>query len=185
MGISDKELLQVRNSIFLNAVPYLMKSGFKQSPFKTHLYGRNNLGDYSYDFARISNYYLELLTIHISTGDRWIKIFLNIFNPRPHINSLSELKDYDGLKYRLSPNNSSRMRLETDLLQQSSPLSKILHRNELKLYRTISCRGRIKERIRLERNLIFTFNHIDEYVNIWLTIHTPKITDWDGNIIAP
>lgn len=166
MGISDKELLQIRNSICLNAVPYLMKSGFKQSPFKTHLYGRNNLGDYSYDFARISKSYLELLTIHISTGDRWIKIFLNIFIPKPPISSLLELKDYEGLKYRLSPNNKSRMRLDPELLFHSSLCSKILHRNDLKLNRAISYRGKMKQRKRLERNLIFTFNHIDEYVKI-------------------
>jgi hypothetical protein len=85
---TDKELLLIRNNIFLEkAIPVLKENGFEQSLFSTSWYGKNNLGDYSYELCRLSkNNHLEMIITHISSGDKWVKIFLNIFQlvPRWH-----------------------------------------------------------------------------------------------------
>ena len=78
--VSDKTLLKIRNSILINAIPILEEQGFEKSPFISSWFGRNNLGDFTYDLARLSNSCIELLTFHISKGDKWIKAYLNIFD---------------------------------------------------------------------------------------------------------
>ncbi len=113
--VSDKSLLQYRNSILKNAIPILKKQGFEKSPFISSWFGRNNLGDFSYDLACLSNSYLELITIHISKGDKWIKAYLNIFDLFPVPKTLSELNKINGIAFRLAPNNQTQMRLDIEL----------------------------------------------------------------------
>ena len=113
--VSDITLLSIRNSILINAIPALEKQGFKKSPFVSSWFGRNNLGDFTYDLARLSNSYLELVTIHISKGDRWIKVYLNIFNLIPPPQKLSDLNGINGIAFRLFPNNKTQMRMDLEL----------------------------------------------------------------------
>lgn len=47
--VSAKSLLSIRNSILLNAIPILEEQGFEKSPFISSWFGRNNLGDFTYD----------------------------------------------------------------------------------------------------------------------------------------
>lgn len=77
--VSDKELLKVRNELFVeHGIPALEKNGFVKSPFSTAWFGKNNLGDYTYQLCRISDSgSLEIVKTHISKGDNWVKIFLN------------------------------------------------------------------------------------------------------------
>ena len=113
--VSDKTLLKIRNSILLNAIPILEEQGFEKSPFISSWFGRNNLGDFTYDLARLSNSCIELLTFHISKGDKWIKAYLNIFDLFPIPKTLSELNKINGIAFRLAPNNRTQMRLDIEL----------------------------------------------------------------------
>src|SRR5690349_15801212 len=113
---SAKELLRVRNNIFLEfGLPVLKERGFRDSPFSTAWFGRNNLGDYTYELCRLaSSNMLETIVVHISRGDRWIKVFLNVFSLQPSLESIEQLHGIDGLQFHLPPNSISEMRLRAD-----------------------------------------------------------------------
>src|SRR5215217_2943123 len=113
---SRKELLEIRNGIFLNnGLTALYKNGFSKSPFSTSLYGRNNLNDFSYVLCRLSSgSILEHIIVHITRGDKWIKIYLNVFQLHPRVDSLESLKGLEGTKYHLPPNSLSEMRIRSD-----------------------------------------------------------------------
>jgi hypothetical protein len=76
--VSPKELLEIRNNIFLSkGLPTLVKNGFEKSPFSSSWFGRNNLRDFSYEFCRINEQsHLEIIEIYIDRGDSWINGFL-------------------------------------------------------------------------------------------------------------
>jgi len=114
--ISDRDLLKIRKEIFLNyGIPILFFNGFEKSPFLGACYGKNNLGGLTYDLIRISvTGYLEKITVHISKGDRYIKIFLNIFEIKPKAVETKELESVDGIKFDLPPNSLTQMRLRSD-----------------------------------------------------------------------
>jgi len=114
--ISDKEVLETRNKIFCNnGIPALKENKFVESPFSTAWFGKNNLGDYTYELCRLSReLQLEVITTHISSGDEWIKVFLNVFQLNPIPSKIDDLKDIDGLQYSLPPNSLTKMRLRND-----------------------------------------------------------------------
>ena len=117
--VSAKNLLSIRNNILLNAIPTLEEQGFEKSPFTSSWYGRNNLGDFSYYFARLSNSCLELIHFHICRGDRWIQGYLNIFELSPIPKTLSELKGVKGMAFNLPPDNLTRIRLDDMYLYEN------------------------------------------------------------------
>lgn len=118
LNISDKELLEVRNKIFFESgIPALENNEFVKSPFKTSWYGQydRNISGYSYELCRLTKQkHLEIITAYIVKGDKWIKIFLNIFKPQPELKSLFELEKRNGIKYDLPPNSITKMRLRSD-----------------------------------------------------------------------
>lgn len=57
---------------------------------------------------------IESIEIHISKGDKWIKMFLNIFALNPIAITLEQLKGVDGLQYHLPPSSLTKVRLRID-----------------------------------------------------------------------
>lgn len=177
--ISEKKLLDVRNKIFLEkGIPALFKCGFERSPFSTAWFGRNNLGDYTYELCRASKgSHLEIIVTHISKGDNWIKIFLNIFELHPELLSLRHLNGVDGLKYHLPPNSLTKMRLRVDGFKGISLFN--FEKHKLKFFNSESG---LKRRIGELSSLIETdLTNIDFFVERWCELHQPNVTDWEGN----
>ena len=180
--ISAKRILAIRNSILLNAIPILMEQGFERSPFASSLFGRNNLGDFTYDLARLSNSYLELITIHISKGDRWIKAYLNIFNLVPIPKTLSELSKINGIAFRLAPNNRTQMRLDIELPKRNF-IDFLFPHKEYRLKSFYTHSGLIYRQCELENVLKYDFKNIELKIEMWHKVHTPKRTNWEGKPI--
>ena len=114
--VPDRDLLLIRNDIIKETcIPELRMKDFLQSPFSTSWFGKNNLGDYSYEFCRLSkNSVIEILLVHINKGDSWIKFLLNVFKLSPKLDDIEQLRGVDGLKFHLPPNSLTRMRLRSD-----------------------------------------------------------------------
>ncbi len=54
-NVSAKKLLDIRKDIFVDrGVRALKMNGFERSPYKGELFGRSNLGDYTYSFCRLN-----------------------------------------------------------------------------------------------------------------------------------
>jgi hypothetical protein len=178
--VPDKKRLEIRNSIFVDSgIPALKQNGFTKSPFSGAWFGRNNLGDYTYELCRLADN-LEIITTHISRRDKWIKIYLNIFSVNPKLNSINELHVFDGLQYKLPPNSITRMRLRSDE-QKGPPILHMLFGKQHKLGVYVSESG-LKKRIEELRVLIEDdMTHINYFVRKWYQIHhTPVMTGWDG-----
>ena len=113
---STKDTLEARNRVFLErGMPPLQECGFLKSPFLNPWFGRNNLGDYSYELCRLVRHsHLEIITVHISKGDSWIKIFLNIFILIPAVEEIAQLNQVDGIQFHLPPNSITKMLLRVD-----------------------------------------------------------------------
>jgi hypothetical protein len=179
---SEKELLSIRNSIFKEVgIPALEKKGFIKSPFSTSWFGRNNLGDYTYEFCRLSkDSILEIITIHISKGDKSIKIFLNIFKLLPEIKSIENLNNYDGLHYDLPPNSLSEMRLRDDDYK-GPPLFYMLFCPEHKIGKYYTQNGFDRKVKKLSELIKKDMTNIDAFVKKWHELHQINQTDWEGN----
>ncbi|MEO6732332.1 MAG: hypothetical protein ABIN01_14035 [Ferruginibacter sp.] len=181
--ISDKELLDIRNKIFIESgIQSLEKNSFTKSPFSTALFGRNNLGDYTYELCRVSKgSQLEILVTHISKGDNWIKIYLNIFKLFPEIQSIEQLNGVDGLQYHLLPNSLTKMRLRVDDIK-GIPLFNyhfMFGGHKLKSFKTE--RGLKKGMKELSSLIKEDLTNIDSFVKRWYEIHQVNVTDWKGN----
>ena len=181
-NISDNDLLEVRNEIFLDkGIPTLKNKGFGKSPFSTAWFGKNNLGDFTYEMCRISEYsVLQSVITHISKGDTWVKIFLNIFKLSPELKSLEQLQGIDGLQYHLPPNSLTKMRLRYDDYK-GPPLFYLLFLPEHKLKTFNSQRGLEKRAEELGVLIEQDMMNIDSFISRWHELHKPNLTDWEGN----
>lgn len=179
--ISDKELLELRNKIFLEkGVPSLKSNDFHPSPFSTAWFGKNNLGDFTYELCRVTNgSILETITGHISKGDTWIKIFLNVFKLTPEIKFITQLKGVDGLQYHLPPNILTSMRLRVDDFKGMPLFNCVEHR--LKSFN--SKKGLQKREQELGNLIQQDLTDINSFVNSWYKLHKPIEIDWEGNKI--
>lgn len=182
---SDKELLEARSNIFLErGVPELRKNGFEQSPYSAAWFGKNNLGDYTYELCRASkDSHLEVIVTHISKGDKWVKVFLNIFKLTPELKSVEQLQGVDGLHYHLPPNSLTKMRLKVDDIK-GIPLfsySFLFGGHKLKFFNS---EDGLKKRVKQLGDLIEKdLNKIDSFIERWHELHQPNLTDWEGNKI--
>lgn len=183
--VSDKEFLLSRNDIFKNyGIPELEKNGYVKSPFKKIWFGEydSNIGGYSYELCKLTNKnHLHIITADIVKGDKWIKIFLNIFELSKKLNSMDELKNYDGINFHLPPNNRTNMRLRSDDYK-GPPLFHMLFLPEYKI-------GKYKKQIDFEKELHKLKElikkdmiNIDSFAKRWYELNKPNITDWEGNI---
>lgn len=180
--VSDKKFLEIRNRIFVdNGVPTLVKNGFEKSPFSASWFGRNNLGDFSYQMCRLGQCSdLELITTHISKGDSWIKIYLNIFTLDPTPKSLGNLKGLGGLQYLVPPNSITNMRLRSDDIKDFIFFRVLFGKNhKMGSYYT---ENGLNRRIKHLGNLVEKdMNNIDYFVKRWYEIHhNPIMTTWEG-----
>lgn len=177
-----KELFELRNKLFLEiGIKALQQNGFLRSPFSSSWHGKNNLGDNTYTFCRLNQKsLLEIITVHISKDDRWIKTYLNIFELHPTLQLLHQLNGRSGIKFWLPPNSQTSMRLRIDDIK-GIPLFNfhfLFRQHKLKRFYT---RGGLIRRTkligqRIEKDL----GNIDLFVNRWHAIHKPMLTDWDG-----
>jgi hypothetical protein len=184
--VSDKEILNVRNEIFKEVgVPSLIENGFVLSPFKTAWHGqydRSGKG-YYYIFSRLSaEHNLEQISVSIFQGEKWIQIHLNVFELSPSINSLSLLKDLDGLEFGTPDKISTRMRLRSDDYK-GPPLFYMLFLPEHKLGKFYTKKGFEKEVEKLKRLIQSDMQNINGFVERWHELHSPIKTDWDGNSV--
>ena len=183
--MTDKESLTIRNDIFIkDVVPILAKKGFIKSPFYTSCFGRTgNNGIYIYDMCRLTNSNLECITTYITSRDRYIKISLNIFELSPRPKNIFELKDIDGIKFYLPPNNKKEERLDIDMLK-TIPLFSYrfwFENYKLKSFHTKFGLKRAIKKLQfiIERDM----KNINYFIKKWHLFHKPNITDWEGNII--
>lgn len=184
--VSEKELFEVRNKIFLEkGIPALKKNGFEQSPFSTAWFGKNNLGDLTYELCRVrKDSILEIVVTHISKGDQWIKVFLNIFKLSPDFRSLEQLQGVDGLQYHLPPNSLTKMRLRSDDIKGMPLLDYhfMFGGHKIRSYHTkIGYDREIRE---LSKRIEKDLTNIDSFVERWHKLHQPNLTDWQGNRIS-
>lgn len=180
--VSEEDNLELRNKIFIQkGIPLLQKQNFFPSPFTGAWYGKNNLGDYTYEFCRIcKNKHLEIVVTHISKGDEWVKIFLNIFEVSPKLKSLKELEKVDGLQFGLMPNSRTEMRLREDDFK-GMPLFNFVHH----CIGSYATEAGFKKRLKQLGDLIERdMNNIDSFVQRWHELHTPLVTDWEGHVIG-
>lgn len=180
--LSQKEILSIKNRIFLNVLPILEEQGFEKSPFPTDWFGRYDPSLFIYELARLSDSYLELISIYINRGDRWIQVHLNIFELSPTPKALSELNKIDGKAFHLPPDNQTQMRLDVGLLARNSfKLIFGIHQYRLKSFFTHS--GLLRRQRKLENLLKRDFKNIDRIIEMWHKIHKPMKTDWEGKPI--
>jgi len=183
--VSEKELLEVRNRIFLESgIPELEKNGFFKSPFKTSWYGEYNraIQGFSYELCRLTEQgNLEIVKVHIIKGDNYIQIFLNIFNLQPKVKYLSDLTDIEGTKYYLPPNSITKMRLRSDEYK-GPPIFYMLFQPEYKIGKYCNKRGFDKKVSKLRELIKKDMNNIDSFIKRWFEMHTPLSTDLEGNI---
>jgi len=184
--ISDKELLTTRNAIFKDyGIPELEKNGFVRSPFKTSWYGEydSNIRGYSYELCKLTdqNHLLDI-TVDIMRESKYIKIDLNIFELHEKINSISDLKECDGIHFHLPPNDSTRMQLRSDDYK-GPPLFYMLFLPEYKIGK-YTTQGSFEKQLNKLRELVKKdMTNIDSFVKRWHELHKPNITDKEGNIV--
>lgn len=177
---SAKKLLEARNTLFLKTGGVaLAQQGFQHTPYSSAWFGRNNLGDYMYDWCRVTTAsQLEVVSVYISRGDRWIKIFLNVFALHPPVHSIEQLRGLDGMAFHLPPASMTRMRLRDDD-RRGVPLF-YLFSKEHKVGAYWTQQG-FEQRLEELRNLLAEdLNHVDRYIKRWHELHKPLMVDWDG-----
>lgn len=181
--VSEKELLLIRDRIFLDkCLPALKKNGFGKSPFSTAWFGKNNLGDFTYELCRVrKGSILEIVVTHISKGDQWIKVFLNIFKLSPDLKSIEQLQGVDGLQYHLPPNSLTKMRLRSDDIKGMPLLDYhfMFGGHKIRSYHTKT--GYDRQIRELSKRIEKDLDNIDFFVERWHELHELNLTDWEGN----
>jgi len=185
--VSDKELLKIRNEIFLDkGISALKKNGFEQSPFKTSWFGQydRNISGYSYELCRLSQKSrLEIIEVFILKGEKRIQIILNTFELQPKLKSLTELQGLEGIKYGLPPNSLTKMELRWNDIKGMPLLdyNYMFGGHKIRSYHTkVGFTQRVKELgNRIEKDL----TNINDFVKRWHKLHKPNVVDWEGNKI--
>lgn len=184
--ISDKELLDARNTIFKNyGIPELEKNGYVKSPFKTSWFGQydSNIRGYCYELCKLTDQnQLHFISASMLKGDKRIKISLNIFELNEKLHSLDDLKDCDGINFHLPPNDSTSMQLRSDDYK-GPPLFYMLFLPEHKLGKINSQSSFEKEVSKLKDLVTKDMANIDSFVHRWYELHKPYITDKEGNVV--
>lgn len=183
--VSDKQLLKDRNDLFKEVgIPGLEKNGFIKSTFKAVWFGEyySGIQGYIYEFSRLSgNCILENITVYISKGEKWIQIYLNIFELHPKLKSLSELHVVDNsVNFGIPPNSITKMRLRNDDYK-GPPLFYILFLPEHKIGSYYSKSGYEAEINKLKKLIKSDMENIDDFVKRWHELHKTNVTDWEGN----
>jgi hypothetical protein len=181
---TDKELLEIRKKIFFDrGLPMLQKNGYEKSPFSTANFGKDNTGSYSYEFCKMTDKsLLQIVSVHIIKGDKWIQISLNIFRLDNAIKDLRQLNQVNGIQFILPPNSVSDMRLHVNDFK-GMPLVNYdfwFKNHKLKSYFTKNGFDKSVKKLsnRIERDL----TDFDKYVSRWFKLHNPMPTTIEGKI---
>src|SRR5690606_3680612 len=122
----------------------------------------------------------EKIDTQISRGDRWIKIYLNVFELYPHILKLEELVDQDSIKYGTPPSSLTKMRINQDNYK-GMPLFNLAS-DRHKLLRSITQKGIKKSIAKLEINVEEDLTNIEFFINRWHEVNKPIRVDWNGRL---
>jgi len=183
--VSDKELLRVRNDIFKGVgIPALLNNDFELDPFKTSWHGQynKNIRGYIYQFSRLrEKKYLERIEVYILNGERWIQIYLNVFELEPKLEKLEKLNQYEGIMFGVSLNASTKMRLRSDNYK-GPPLFYMLFLPKHKIGKFYTKKCFVMKIERLTNLVKGDMENIDGFIQRWYELHRPKITDWEGNM---
>ena len=179
-----KEMLKARKDIFLkDAIPLLKAKGFVEEPFKTSNYGWCGFG-YIYGMCRLrKGKFLEFVSVRIHQGDKYIKVFINVFEVTPLLPSLASLKEIEGLKYVIPPNSENEMRLDTDFIKGAPILSKEFWFGGLKLGHYFTKIGYDNQVENLKEAVKAKVSDIDAYFEKWYNCHHPNLVKWDGELV--
>ena len=180
--MTDKEILRIRKEIILNkGIPALNKNGFEKSPYSGADFGWHPSLGYFYELCRLrENSILERVRIDIVKGDRWIKVWLNAFKLSPTVNKLIDLKEIDGIKFRIPPCSSSEMRIHVDD-RKGIPLFDIEHwKSTHKLKKSFTDGGLSKAISLLSENVENDLKNIDQFFKRWYELYALSCTSWDG-----
>lgn len=185
-NISDKEHLTTRSTILKEyGIPELEKNGYVKSPFKTSWFGQYdpNIRGYSYELCKLTNEnQLHIITLTVLRGEKRIKIDLNIFELHEKINSISDLKECDGIHFHLPPNDSTRMQLRSDDYK-GPPLFYMLFLPEYKIGK-YTTQGSFEKQLNKLRELVKKdMTNIDSFVKRWHELHKPNVANKEGNIV--
>ncbi len=174
---TDKELLELRNKTFVKrGMPALEKNGFRKSPFSGSWFGRDSLHGYTYEFCRIAKKSrLDIVTVNIIRGEKWVQLYLNVFQLQPDIDSMEQLEGIDGIQFKLPPNSVSKMRL-------APPKGLFFYKLPQHKVKAYASEKGLKERLEQLGDLIeYDLLNIDSFVERWLQEYTPLLTTWDGH----
>jgi hypothetical protein len=183
-SVLDKKLLADRVEIFKEVgIPALFKNNFQFDTFKTSWHGQydRSIQGHIFQISRLKvEKYLERIDVYILKGERWIQIFLNVFELRPNLSSISKLKEHEGLKFGIPPNSSTKMRLRSDEYN-GPPLFYMLFLPQHKLGNYFTKDG-YKSEIEKFKSLIKNdMENIDRFIKRWHELYKPNLTDWEGN----
>lgn len=184
-NVSKTELLKMRKNLVLQTVvPILENKGFAKAPFSSSNYGYVNSQIYIYEMCRlVDSLYLEFVSVSLSRGDKYIKIYINVFELSPTVDDLSLLKQIDGINYWIPPNLEKRMRIDLDFIKVPPIISWDFWFNDLKLKPYFTRKGYQKRVLQLTTLLKTKTENIDSYFREWHQYHHPNITKWDGSVI--
>lgn len=184
--ITEKELLTARNTILKEyGIPELEENGYIKSPFKTSWFGEydSNIRGYCYELCKLTNEnHLHIITLTVFRGEKRIKIDLNIFELNEKINSISDLKECDGINFKMPPNDSTTMQLRSGDYK-GPPLFYMLFLPEYKIG-TYKTQSSFEKQLNKLRDLVKKdMANIDFFVKRWHEIHKPNVTDKEGNVV--
>jgi hypothetical protein len=158
----------------------LERNGFMRGPYKAMRFGEYDAGARVYDLCRLTaNSHLEIITAYISKKDRWIQIFLNIFELKPPPESMEQLRALDCIQFYLPPNSITKMRLRLDDFK-GMPLFRTVEHKIKSYYTKMGFRKRVAQ---LGELIGKDLNNIDSFVTRWHELHQPGITNWEGKEI--
>jgi hypothetical protein len=185
--ISDKQLLEDRNDLFKEVgITALANNDFVPSIFKSSWNGHydKSIKGYIYEFTRMTNCkYLEIIEVYIISGEKWIQIYLNVFELFPKVNSINELAGFEGLPFGMTVKNKSMyMRLRKDDYK-GPPIFYMTFLPEHKIGSYYSKSGYEAEITKLKKLIKSDMENIDSFVKRWHELNKPNITDWEGNVI--
>ncbi len=184
---TDKQLLEIRNNIFLEeGIPALKKNDFELDPFKTSWHGQYNSGiqGYIHQYSRLKKEkYLERIQVYILKNERWIQINLNIFELNPRLGVLSKLNKYEGIKLGMPPYSLTEMRLRNDDYK-GPPLFHMLFLPEHKLGNYDNENSFNKKVLKLSRLIRKDMENIDSFIRRWHEMYTPNMIDWERKLVS-
>lgn len=177
--VPDKELVKIRNSLFLErGLPVLKKNGFVESPYTTAWFGRDNHRGFSYELLRLKeDSTLEMIMVYIIYGEPWIQEHINVFRLSPQVSYISELAGLDGMSFHLPPCSVSLTRL-------APPRGVIFAGFPQHKLRFFFTKPGFKRRVfQLGEMLEKDMTNIDGFFIRWHAENQPLTTDWQGRVL--